>query len=180
MKADHTYLSFIRQVVTPRRLDHSLGVMQIMEELAGINELDREKARTVGILHDAAKDLSPGLQERLVIEGSIQISYACETDYVYYLHAPVSAYFIRRKLGIADPEILGPIISHTFYGNDPHFHSPMSWCLRFADILEPTRNWEQEKLLNDGARKLRKLVYRGKIAESAALVTHTLIAWYET
>ena len=38
------YLPFLEEVLTQRRLDHSLGVMQVMGELAEVYDLDREKA----------------------------------------------------------------------------------------------------------------------------------------
>ena len=67
------YLKFLKKVITPKRLQHSLGVMKVMGQLAEVYEFDQEKARTIGILHDAAKDLSPTMQKQLVDEGAIEI-----------------------------------------------------------------------------------------------------------
>lgn len=52
------YLPFLKGLLTPPRLQHSLGVMRVMAELAPIYSLDRAQAMTVGLLHDAARDLS--------------------------------------------------------------------------------------------------------------------------
>ena len=41
------YTPFLEQVLTPSRLQHSLGVMQVMQELTPIYALDPEKARPV-------------------------------------------------------------------------------------------------------------------------------------
>jgi predicted HD superfamily hydrolase involved in NAD metabolism len=177
---EHRYYPFLKQVLTPRRLDHSLGVMQVMGELAGLYGLDRDKALTTGILHDAAKDLPEDQQGQLIEQGNIQIQHACESDYVYYLHGPVGAFFVQRELGIGDELVLDAIRTHTYYGSSPYFNDPVCWCLRFADILEPTRNWGREKLLLKGANHLRGLVYAGKLAEAAFFQTGMLIKWYES
>ena len=176
---EQQYLPFLEKVLTPKRLEHSLGVMQVMGELAEIYDLDREKALIIGLLHDVAKDLSPDQQEQLIEEGDIQTQHECETDYVYYLHAPVGSYFVQRELGITDELILDAITTHTYYGNSPYFNNPHCWCMRFADLLEPNRNWNREKLLLQGAKRLKKMVYAGRLAEGAFLQTGMLIEWYK-
>jgi HD superfamily phosphohydrolase YqeK len=47
------YYSFVQDILTPGRLEHSLDVLQIMGELAEGYDLDREMAQTTGLLHDA-------------------------------------------------------------------------------------------------------------------------------
>ena len=146
------YIKFIQHVNTPKRLQHSLGVMQVMGELAGVYGLDQDQAETAGILHDAAKDLSPELIARLIHDGGIEIQYECENDYVYYLHGPVGSYFVHQQLGMTDELILDAITSHTYCGNGDNFNHPLTWCLRFADILEPNRNWSRWRWLDTGAQ----------------------------
>jgi predicted HD superfamily hydrolase involved in NAD metabolism len=175
---ENQYLQFLRKVLTPRRLDHSLGVMQVMGKLAEVYGLDQDRARTVGILHDAGKDLSLDQQKQLIEEGDIQIEHACEADYVYYLHGPVGATFVQKELGINDELILAAIATHTYAGNSPYFHHPLCWCVRFSDILEPTRNWTPEKLMFEGAKRLRELVYAGILAEAAWFQTDMIIKWF--
>jgi predicted HD superfamily hydrolase involved in NAD metabolism len=153
--------------------------MQVMGELADIYGLDKEKAQAIGILHDAGKDLPQSKIEELVRDGNIQITYECESNYVLYLHGPVGAYFVHRELGLTDELILDAIKTHTYYGASKYFHAPMAWCLRFSDILEPTRNWEHEKILLDCANQLRNLVYAGRMKEAAFLQMGCLIRWFE-
>ncbi|NTV37245.1 MAG: HD domain-containing protein [Anaerolineaceae bacterium] len=171
-------MEFIKQVNTPKRLAHALGVMQVMGELAEVYQLDREKAQTIGILHDAGKDLSPAVQRQLMAEGKIEIRHECETDYVYYLHGPVGSYFVQKELGITDQLILDAITHHTYCGNGDNFTHPMCWCLRFSDILEPTRNWSDCPWLTIGVENLRSIVYQGRLAEGAFLHTSMLIKWF--
>ena len=172
------YLEFIERVNTPRRFQHSLGVMQVMGELAEVYALDRELAETTGLLHDAAKDISPELIEQLMQEGGIEIQYECEHDYVYYLHGPVGAYYVHKELGINDSLILDAITSHTYCGDGAHFTHPLTWCLRFADMLEPGRNWSRWAWVEAAAGELRTLVYGGKLDEAAYLLTSMLLRWF--
>jgi putative nucleotidyltransferase with HDIG domain len=65
------FLPFLKTVLTPKRLEHSLVVMQVMGELAEVYGLDVEKAQTIGILHDAGKDLPSKVQGQLITEGNI-------------------------------------------------------------------------------------------------------------
>ena len=60
------HLPFLEKVLTQERLNHSLGVMQVMSELAEVYGLDQEKAKTIGILHDAAKDLPQEKIDRIL------------------------------------------------------------------------------------------------------------------
>jgi predicted HD superfamily hydrolase involved in NAD metabolism len=169
----------LEKVLTPGRLAHSLGVMQVMGELAEIYPLDRGQALTAGLLHDAGKDLPVEKQQELLAEGNIRIRHECETNYVLYLHGPVGAFFVQKELGIRDELVLNAIIGHTYFGDSPHFNHPLSWCLRFSDILEPTRNWTQEKILRQCANRLRGLVYAGHLREASFLQTGCLIKWFE-
>lgn len=174
---DHRYLDFIEQVTTPRRFQHSLGVMQVMDELASVYNLDRELAQTIGLLHDAAKDLSAEDWEQLTAEGKIETYFDCDRDYILYFHGPVGAYFVQKELGITDRLVLEAIRTHTFYGDGEHFHHPLVWCLRFSDLLEPNRNWSQWKWFQTGVENLRRLVYAGHLAKAAFLQSSMEIRW---
>lgn len=173
------YRSFLERVLTPGRLAHSFGVMQVMGELADVYSLDREQSFTAGLLHDAAKDLTPIQQSEIVAEASIEIRDVSEQDYVHYLHGPVGAHFVFRELGVTDPLILDAIATHTYYGNSANFHAPLCWCLRFSDILEPTRNWNRVRWLKNGLARFREVVYAGRMKEGAFLETGWLIQWFE-
>lgn len=174
------YFSFLERVLTPPRLKHSLGVMQVMEELAVVYGLDMEKARAAGLLHDAGKDLTSEQQAYLIKEGGIEVRYPEELDYVLYLHGPVGAYFVRKELGVSDTLILDAIAMHTYYGEGAHWDDPLVWCLRFSDILEPNRNWSAVSWLRQGEPLLRELAYSGRMADAASLQTGVIIEWFDT
>jgi predicted HD superfamily hydrolase involved in NAD metabolism len=174
------YTAFLEQVLTPPRLQHSLGVAQVMGELVEVYHLDQEQASTAGLLHDAAKDLSPEQQAQLIAESGIELTYEEERDYNLYLHGPVGAYFVGRELGITDELVLDAITMHTYCGEGKNWDDPLVWCLRFADLLEPARDWSRVRWLREGEPKLRKLVYTGRMAEAACLQTGMVIEWFDS
>lgn len=172
------YLAYLKERLTPGRFDHSLGVSQLMGDLALVYGLDREQSLTTGLLHDAAKDLTPTQQAEVVSEAEIEIRYECELDYSLYLHGPAGAYVVQHELGITDKVVLDAIEMHTYYGNKVTFDDPICWCLRFADILEPNRTWSNVRWLRDGVPLLREVVYAGRMAEGALLQTGWLVKWF--
>jgi putative nucleotidyltransferase with HDIG domain len=158
------YLSFLERVLTPKRLQHSIGVMQVMEELAQVYSLDRDKAVLAGLLHDAAKDLAPARQTALVEEGGIEIRHACEGDWDHYLHGPVGAYFIYKELGVTDTLILDAVSMHTYYGDgETAPGKPLQWALtpdlcavRYPGIILSTQISHQIQQV----RRMRKHLIR--------------------
>jgi len=174
------YLPFLQRVLTPSRLQHSLGVMQVMGELAKIYALDEERALTTGLLHDAAKDLSTEQIEKIIMEAHIEFHDPCEHDYVLYLHGPVGAFYVSKELGITDPSILDAIYRHTWFGKIESFEPPLVWCLRFSDILEPNRRWDgAARRIQEGEPLLRETVFAGRLAEAAFIHADILIKFFE-
>jgi predicted HD superfamily hydrolase involved in NAD metabolism len=169
----------LEQVLTPDRLRHSLGVMQVMGKLAPIYALEPEKALVTGLLHDAAKDLPPERVQQIVDEAGIIIHEPADENYLLYLHGPVGEYFVHQQLGITDRVILDAIRLHTYYGVGEDFHSIFDWCLRFADILEPNRNWADARPLREGTPRLRQLVYSGQWIEGAFVHLEMIIKNFE-
>jgi predicted HD superfamily hydrolase involved in NAD metabolism len=174
----HQYLPFLEKVLTPRRLEHSLGAMEVMGELSEIYGLEKEKAQIIGILHDAGKDLPEEKIKELMEAGNIQINHECEMNYVLYLHGPVGAYFVQKELGITDELILDAIKTHTFCGTSKYFDDPMVWCLRFSDLLEPSRDFGQEQIIIERIKRIREFVYSGRMKEGAFLQTGFLIIFF--
>jgi HD superfamily phosphohydrolase YqeK len=51
------YHAYLTQRLSPARLQHSLGVMQVMDTLAPLYGLDPAAAHIAGLVHDAGKEL---------------------------------------------------------------------------------------------------------------------------
>ena len=164
------YLPFLEINLTPARLQHSIGVMHVMTELAEIYSLDRTQALTAGLLHDAAKDLEPEQQLALIEEAGVELRHPCERHPVY-LHATASACLISKEFSITDRLLLDAISTHSYSGDGPNFNSHLTQCLRSADILAPSHVWL-------GMRKLKSVVYAGRLEEAALLQVAWLIEYF--
>ena len=104
--------NWLKENLDEERYIHTLGVMDAAEELAKMFNLDIDKAKITGLLHDAAKCFS---NEKLleIIEENIPEVQKCELVNYKTLHAPVSAYLTKTLFGINDKEILDAIRWHT-------------------------------------------------------------------
>ena len=104
--------SWLKENLCEERYLHSLGVMEASVELAQMFNMDVEKAKITGLLHDAAKCFS---NEKLleIIHQHIPEVHDCELLNYKTLHAPVSAYLAKSQFGIEDKEILDAIRWHT-------------------------------------------------------------------
>lgn len=147
-------------------MQHSLGVMQVMEALAPIYHLDPAAARLAGLAHDAGKELP--LERMFAIAKSYGLPLQDATDKdPLFLHGPCSAYLAQHELGISDPLILEAIFRHSYLGNGAVRSPVFCWCLRFADMLEPGRDWQ------DLCDVIEPLVYSGRMGQAA----HAMMDW---
>jgi predicted HD superfamily hydrolase involved in NAD metabolism len=174
------YESYLKKKLTPKRFEHSLGVMRTMEELAPIYKLDLRQAVLTGLLHDAAKELSSNEWMTFIRDNETLLHDAEIYDYDHYIHGPIGALVIQRELGIEDEAVLQAIATHGYYGTWEEFNRPLAWCLRFADILEPGRNWSNNNWLKDIVSPMRKGAYGDRLMEVASLLPGRLIPWYES
>ena len=157
---DERYLTYLAQHLTPARIEHSLGVMGMMDVLAPLYDLAPKTAHIAGLLHDAGKELSQSLMESIAQDIHFSLDEPANRDPLY-LHGPCSAYVVQHDLGINDPLVLEAIYRHTYVG-DWDVQSPVfCWCLRFADMLEPGRNWI------DLRQRLQSLVFACRMGEAA-------------
>lgn len=91
---------------------HSLGVMDAAEELAIRYNIDVEKAKIAGLIHDCAKCL-PNEELLDLMKNKYKAYEECELINPKTWHAPVGAYVAQNELGIEDAEILSAIRWHT-------------------------------------------------------------------
>jgi predicted HD superfamily hydrolase involved in NAD metabolism len=110
------YLLFIRTQLSAARIRHSIGVMQVMADLASVYSLDRAQAVTAGLLHDAARNVSDGDLLAFAEHVGIELRHPCERHPVY-LHALVGAYRVEHQLGVSDPAIIAAIAAHSYAGD---------------------------------------------------------------
>lgn len=102
----------LRQMLSPRRYAHSVGVMNLAKDLARRHGCDVEKAELAGLLHDCAKELEE--EETLRILDSLGSEVDDLTRGMRSLwHAPAGAVLCREKFHVEDAEIYEAIFYHT-------------------------------------------------------------------
>jgi predicted HD superfamily hydrolase involved in NAD metabolism len=158
------YVPALSRLVTPERLQHCLDVAEIMGVLAPIYDLDGARAMTAGLLHDAAKDLTPTEQSHLLRDAGIKPLCPAERHPVY-MHAPAGAILAQDGFRIGDPQILAAIACHSYGGSWPALNHPLASCLRLADVLGPIEPWF-------GMAKLETYAMAGRLIESTLLHAH--------
>lgn len=143
------YKEKLKEVLSPKRYDHSLGVQQTAMELAARFGGNIYKAGVAGLLHDCAREMpSDHLLKRAeefgIVVGSLEYSSPV------LLHAAVSACIASKDYGIQDNEILKAITLHTTGGADM---SVLDKIIFLADFIEPHRDFSGVDMLRDLARK---------------------------
>jgi predicted HD superfamily hydrolase involved in NAD metabolism len=167
------YIAFAEHQLTPQRFKHSLGVMHVMGELACIYDLNKTTAMTAGILHDIAKEFTP--DDLIKWAGENNIALHTEYDKIpLFLHGPIGARYIEQTLGMIDAIILDAIARHSYFGEGAALSPTFCWCLRFADLLEPSRNWVELK------NQLKPFVYSGEIGEAAFFLMRWIIPFHKS
>jgi predicted HD superfamily hydrolase involved in NAD metabolism len=155
------YLLLVRTQLSDARIRHSIGVMQVMADLAPIYSLDQAQATTAGFLHDVARDVPDADMFAYVEHVGIPLRHPCERHPVY-LHALVGAYQVEHRLGVTDPAVIDAVAAHSYAGDGPNWDAPLTRCLRLADVLAPIRSWE-------GMDKLEHVTYHGRLEEASLL-----------
>jgi len=167
------YLAYLTQRLTPARLQHSLGVMRVMEALAPIYDLDPAAARIAGLVHDAGKELPMTRMVAIAQTMHFPLEEPGNSDPLY-LHGPCSAYIAQHEMGINDPLVLEAIFRHSYVGDGAVHSTVFCWCLRFADMLEPGRDWTDLREL------LLPLAFSGRMAEAALALMNWLFPFLES
>lgn len=143
-------LTKLTQQLSPKRLNHSIGVSDTAAQLAERYGADVEKARLAGLLHDCARDMSNNLLLQTA-EANAIVLRDVERRTPMLLHAPVGVIIAQQEYGVTDPEVLSAIRWHTTGGPDM---SLLDYIVFFADYIEPGRSFP-------GVERLRALAEKG-------------------
>lgn len=103
--------NWLKSNLTDERYEHSLGVAECALELAKKYNLDTQKAKFAGLIHDCAKCLPNDELKNSIctLEGLCD----GELDNPKAYHAPAGALIAKREFNIEDSEILSAIRWHT-------------------------------------------------------------------
>lgn len=104
--------NWLKTNLCEERYFHSLGVMDAAEDLAIKFNVDIEKAKLAGLIHDCAKCL-PNDKLLDIMQNELKSYEDCELINAKTWHAPVGAYLAKKEFNINDDEIISSIRWHT-------------------------------------------------------------------
>lgn len=137
------YKTLIENRLSPESFEHSVRVSDCAALLGERFDVDAEKLRIAGILHDYAKEIDPDTLLHLAIDGGVKITKN-ERECPHRLHGKVGALLVERELGITDPEILSGIANH--YGVVGM--KPFEEVVFLADMYDRLRRYDYDVSLD--------------------------------
>lgn len=144
------------------RFNHCVRVSETARKLAELNDYDPEKAALAGFVHDYAKQVP--------VETYIEVikSQNFDQDLLNWnraiWHGIVGSYFIKKDLGITDPEILQAVYRHTTADVEM---TTLDKIVFMADFIEPGRDFE-------GVEEAREITYANLDDGVGYQLAHTL------
>lgn len=145
-------IDILSQMISSKRLTHSLGVVESAEKLAKIYNEDINKVQIAAILHDCAKCLSKEEVLHYVEKYGILLDEV-EKKEIELSHGIIGAYLAKNIFKISDEYVLSAITYHTTGKEDM---SKLDKIIYLADFIEPNR-------LYPGVDELREIAYNGDL-----------------
>ena len=164
----------LKENLTEYRYIHSLGVMEMAEELATIYNVDVESTRLAGLLHDIAKEMTEEESLKYVAENSIAID-DIEKINVSILHGKIGADIAKKKYGVNE-QIQKAIQYHT--ETNPNMDT-LAKIIYVSDKIEKNRKSAKEDI--DAAvlfiidASIKKVIKKGKLLHPTIVETRNKI-----
>lgn len=139
----------IRQVLKPRRYQHTKRVTETAAKLVDLYGGDLERVRLAAILHDYAKYRSAEeMREKVRTSSKLPNQLLSYGDEI--LHSFVGAVFVEEELQVTDETVLSCIRSHTT--------GKAGMCLEekivfLADYIEPGRTFPEAEAVRNIAKE---------------------------
>ena len=138
--------NYLLDVLTPKKLIHTEGVVHMALRLAKIYGADLEKTRIAAKYHDIAKCFDESILDGYVIRYNLPKKLIGKPN---LSHGKVAAEIMRDKFAIDDEEILNAVRYHTTLREDMTL---LDKIIYVADAIEVNRDYE-------GLDELRKIAY---------------------
>ena len=134
----------LKEVLSEKRYNHSIGVMKKAEELAKIHGENINKAKLVGLAHDIGKELSEDEMIQYTKENNIEVD-EIEKINIGLLHAKIGADICSKKYGFS-VDMQNAIKYHTVGNLNMDL---LSKIIFVADKIEDGRNYKDEDKSKD-------------------------------
>lgn len=129
----------LKEVLSEKRYNHSIGVMKKAEELAKIHGENINKTKLVGLAHDIGKELSENEMIQYTKENNIEVD-EIEKINIGLLHAKIGADICSKKYGFSI-DMQNAIKYHTVGNLNMDL---LSKIIFVADKIEDGRNYKDE------------------------------------
>lgn len=133
----------LRERLSEKRYEHCLRVADVARELAGIYEVDLEKAYLAGLVHDIAKEFSVEENQYYINKYGLPI---IEEEFKRIEHSFVGAVYLKEMYDL-DDDILEAVRVHTVGSMKM---SLLDKIVFVADKIEPNKDYlgiEEERRL---------------------------------
>lgn len=137
----HEIINMLEVQLDSYRFKHSVNVMKMSEDLARHYEVDVEKAKLAGILHDCGKNYEGDEAREYVRKIGYQAN-DIEMLQPKLLHGVIGENLARVMYDVNDQEILGAIRWHI---TGKAGMNPLEKIIYVADYIEPSRDFEAVK-----------------------------------
>lgn len=139
---------YLKVNLKDKRYEHSLGVKKTAVKLAEIYNVDTNKAKIAGLVHDCAKNMKNEELIKIADEHKLHIDEVFKNS-PQLLHGVIAAVIAKEDMGIEDEDILNAIIYHTTGRENM---STLEKIIYIADYIEPSRDFP-------GVDELRKMAF---------------------
>ncbi len=135
----------IKNKLSPKRFEHTMGVVSMAEKIAEVMNVDRNKARISALCHDCAKNYTKDEQYELCKKYKIELDDYAKKEY-HIVHGFLGRYIAQKEYEIEDEEVLNAIYYHTIARENM---TDLEKVIYLADISEMGRETEVSKEIRD-------------------------------
>ena len=138
----------VKEKLSEKRFYHSKCVVKRSIELASRYDINIQKAKLVGIVHDMAKELSEEDKIKYVEENGLQID---DIEYAHpnLLHGKIAGDMAKKMFGFSDDMVQ----AITFHTTGKANMSMLDKILYVADATGDDRLWEDVEYVKELANK---------------------------
>ena len=101
----------VKKLVSEKRFNHILGVVERAEEYAKVYNVNLENARIAAVLHDIAKEIPQEQSYKMLSEYGVELDETEKKNF-NLVHSKLGAAFAKYKYGLSD-DIVNAICYHT-------------------------------------------------------------------
>lgn len=140
-----TALQIVKNQLTDKRYEHTVGVLETAERLAMNYSADMNEVQLAAIFHDYAKFRPKEEMKTIILEQKMDQELLRHHHELW--HAPVGAYLVQTEVGIENEPVLQAIKCHTTGRENMNL---LDKIVFLADYIEPGRSFP-------GVAEVRKL-----------------------